>query len=72
MHAKSDLPIPKFWMVYREDSSAPRVKHSSLADAANEARRLAKKHPGKAFFVLEAQMMAYGTATVETNLEFLD
>ena len=50
----------KFWMVYRvpghQDSCfrEPTKEHPTYASANTEANRLAKKHPGSIFIVLEA------------------
>jgi hypothetical protein len=44
----------KFWMVWGFDKGTPRFKHSSLAEAVDEATRLATQHPRVEFYVLEA------------------
>ena len=47
----------KYWMVHCHDAckaTAPTVRHGTLAEATAEARRLAEKHAGMTFFVLEA------------------
>lgn len=45
----------KFWLVWRDDGASPHKRHNSHASASEEARRLAGKHPGQRFFVVEAQ-----------------
>ena len=44
----------KFWMVHSMYGS-PTVEHTSEDEAISEAERLALKHPGSVFYVLEAQ-----------------
>ena len=51
----------KFWMVWREGSSAPEHKHTSKAAAVNEAERLAKLNPDQTFYILKT------TAAVRAN-----
>lgn len=46
--------MEKFWMVWRDDSSAPTVQHPSRKSAEIEAERLARANPGKRFVVLES------------------
>lgn len=53
-----------FWMVWREGTSAPLVKHPDRASAYNEACRLAERHPGHRFIVLEAIGDVLGTVLV--------
>lgn len=46
----------RFWMVKdtaESPTSATRVHHGTKLGARHEAKRLAKKHPGKTFVVLE-------------------
>jgi hypothetical protein len=43
----------KFWMVLREGGTAPTMRHETLQNAEEEAKRLTTKH-GDAFYVLEA------------------
>lgn len=49
--------MQKFWMVYKEDinlqGGLPRHRHSTKAEAVKESERLAIKHPGSLFYVLE-------------------
>lgn len=42
----------QFWMVSGDGPS--RFRHETQLDAEREADRLARAHPGQAFFVLEA------------------
>lgn len=45
----------KFWMVYRlGHNQGPEKQHVSEEAARFEAKRLAVKHPGETFVVLEA------------------
>ena len=53
-----DLPVIRtepcqFWFVWTKRGRVPRYAHSSYTDACNEAMRLARKHPGRKFIVLE-------------------
>ena len=43
----------KFWMVFAEGGQAPNKRHFTEAEAAEEARRLAKKN-GRPAYVLES------------------
>lgn len=42
----------KFWMVVGDGK--PNVRHSDKAIAENEAKRLARQHVGREFYVVEA------------------
>ena len=44
----------EFWMVMRENGTAPTKRHDTLAAAEEEARRLAQQHPAARFYVLQA------------------
>jgi len=55
----------KFWVVW-DSCYAPSKKHLNCEDAKTEARRLARKHPDKAFAVLEA---VFVVRAMETPLE---
>ena len=44
----------KFWMVWRKDDRTPVFQHETLECARREAERMAEKHPGAEFIVLEA------------------
>ena len=44
----------KFWMVWMEGNRDPQVKHPVQSAAFMEAERLARLHPGKTLWVLEA------------------
>lgn len=46
--------MEKFWMVWRDDSSASTVQHPSLQSAKQEAERLARANIGNRFVVLES------------------
>ncbi len=46
-------PETVFWMVWSPRGGLPVVRHVSLAKAAAEALRLAEKHHGRHFYVLE-------------------
>lgn len=43
----------KFWVVWNENNRAPTVKHWNILEASSEAERLARKHEGQIFHVLE-------------------
>jgi len=44
----------RFWLVWCENGGPPTVKHTDIASAECEAERLARKHRGTTFVVLEA------------------
>lgn len=44
----------KFWMVWRKDDRTPVFQHETMECAKREAERMARKHPGSDFIVLEA------------------
>ena len=44
----------RFWMVWCPTGHAPTYKHPSFEMAKAEADRLARMHPGSAFWVLES------------------
>lgn len=44
--------VKPFWMVYGDGQGSPTVKHIHPGPAQAEAKRLALKHPGVAFYVL--------------------
>lgn len=46
-----------FWMVWSPSGSAPTHQHYCLEKAQQEAERLARKVPGRKFYVLEALEM---------------
>ena len=43
----------RYWLVHNPQRTAPVVRHYLRGDADNEATRLAEKHPGETFYVLE-------------------
>mgnify|MGYP001609484241 FL=1 len=43
----------RYWMVHSPAGHPTKIMHETMADAAAEARRLAEKHPGDVFNVLE-------------------
>lgn len=43
-----------FWFVWTKYGRVPRFAHDTPASAAEEAARLAHKHPGRKFIVLHA------------------
>lgn len=54
----------RFWLVWRHDGASPTVRHPTSAAAYAEANRLALRHPGAEFFVLEAVGRVVGEITV--------
>ena len=44
---------PPFWLVWDPQSRTPSFRHLHERDAAAEATRLAREHPGHDFYVLE-------------------
>jgi hypothetical protein len=56
MHIGNSGPMRTvFWMVYGEGQGAPTYKHDTAKSAADEAARLAERHPNVAFYVLKAR-----------------
>lgn len=50
----------EFWMVFNPNGprgGVPTCRHDSERSATNEAERLARLHPGEAFYVLRATHM---------------
>ena len=43
-----------YYYVYRYQKQAPKVRHASLAEAQDEAERLAAENPGISFEILKA------------------
>lgn len=37
--------MDKYWMVHRANGANPHVKHETMVEARDEARRIAVKHP---------------------------
>ena len=57
----------KFWMVYNPNGSKPTASHATEEIAEAEAKRLATKHPGERFVVLESMYECVTAApTIET------
>ena len=46
--------MDKFWMVWGPTFGSPEVRHLTLNAAKVEAARLAVKHPGYGFIILES------------------
>jgi hypothetical protein len=44
----------KIWMVKAEKGGPPNKAHTTEASATEEAKRLARQHPGARFYVMEA------------------
>lgn len=44
-----------FYMVYSPEGGAPTMQHYSYSEAREEAERLARKHPGRRFYLLESK-----------------
>jgi hypothetical protein len=57
-----------FWMVL--GSCEPSFRHDSLQSARNEAARLAKRHPGQEFTVLESVATCMAESVVWNELRF--
>ena len=45
---------PKYWMVHSHSFGPPTYRHTTRVSAENEAKRLAREHQGRHFFILEA------------------
>ena len=56
----------KFWLVWGIGKPAPTVQHLNPLKAEQEAKRLALKHPGTMFVVMEA---GKGLRTAEPTVE---
>jgi len=56
--------MKKFWMVWNPANRLPTVRHDAEFKARMEAARLAHKHPGENFFVLESKAsVSFGCLT---------
>jgi hypothetical protein len=44
----------RYWMVHNRNNLTPTVQHADKYSAQEEAKRLAAKHVGETFFILEA------------------
>jgi hypothetical protein len=51
----------KFWMVWKIGGTSPSVQHETAEAAKAEASRLAEKHPGERFVVLQAMSVFIAT-----------
>jgi len=47
-----------FYMVYKDEGQACRIKHNTLESALQEAKRLARVNPGDTFIVLKGFLSA--------------
>jgi hypothetical protein len=60
----------EFWMVWtKHGKRPPRYAHSTYQSAEAEVERLARKHPGRKFFILEAVSKRHFPALVSTPTE---
>lgn len=57
----------RFWFVWRNEGGYPFVRHPTETAAYAEANRLAMRHPGSDFYVLEAVGRVRGSISVETE-----
>lgn len=48
------METERFWLVWSPEGGSPTYRHAVRSSAVNEAERLARKAPGRQFFVLEA------------------
>lgn len=62
---------PLFWCVWCENGGSPTVKHEQYSTARNEAKRLARVHPGKRFVVMAAAVGFLKSDLIETRFEGL-
>lgn len=67
---RSEVNMKKFWMVCSSTSSTSNKKHETKQDAINEAERLAKDNPGKAFHILESIGYWFTPSPVEFSTEY--
>lgn len=58
-----------FFMVHRDGSVGPSVKHGTEEKAVEEARRLAALSPGQKFYVLVALGVAHHVAVTYEALD---
>ena len=54
----------KFWLVWSPTGRSPVVRHTTEESATQEATRLARAHPGGAFYVLEPVCWAMKTDVI--------
>lgn len=62
----ADAPQAAFWIVWNPAQGDPSVRHKTLADATNEAERIAAKHPGQEVFVLQSVRRTAGEVRTMT------
>lgn len=48
------MNIKPFWLIWNESARPPNVKHFSLREARDEAKRLARANPGQKFHILQS------------------
>lgn len=53
--------ITRFWTVWNPDRGAPNKKHKTFEAARRESERLAHKHPGLCYYVMECRGAAQTT-----------
>ena len=56
----------EFWVVWCPQTGHPTVKHMTRQEAVAESERLARKHPGCVFYVLQAVSVS-SAVRVETR-----
>lgn len=61
------MSFQPFFMVWRPGTGMPTKKHPDLCGAKTEAARLAEKHPGESFYVLQSVTVFSGAVTVTEN-----
>ena len=57
-----------FYLVWREDTQTVSYRHPDFDSAARESRRLAEKHPGINFYVLETVGKCVKTDIIFTDM----
>lgn len=58
-----------YYYIYKHGDQGPRVRHSTIAEAQDEAERLAAKHPGDSFEILKC--VGY-SATSKASTSWMD
>jgi hypothetical protein len=56
-----------FWVVWNENRGKPTFKHASEESAKKEAVKLARRHPGEQFHVLESTVTIKARGVEETK-----